>query len=98
MRSRRARRSRATPKRRARPAWSLCSGPHADGPVIAGSEHSSTARQGPSMTDAVDTPSTTEATSTDGALPLTDSPTTSRTPDEPGTPDPGDKTALIQEL
>jgi hypothetical protein len=50
------------------------------------------------MTDAADTPSTTEATSTDGALPLTDSPTTSRTPDEPRTPAPGDKTALLQEL
>lgn len=48
------------------------------------------------MADA-DTQSTTEAISTDGTSPPEDAPTTRPVPDA-GTPAPGDKTALLQEL
>jgi hypothetical protein len=50
------------------------------------------------MNEAADTQSTTEATSTDGTPLPEDAQTARRVPDEPATPKPGDKTALLQEL
>jgi hypothetical protein len=50
------------------------------------------------MTDTADTQSTTEDVSTETTSAVEDIGATQRVPDHPGTPPPGDKTMLLQEL